>query len=119
MSNEIKVTVGLACTNGNLIVNVSPATIQVDQATAKGGGPASVDVGTVEETIGFGDITPRYVFVKNLDATNFVDIGFSTGVYGISLLAGETGVFPLKSGATVYAKADTAGCTVQVIALNA
>ena len=119
MSNEIKVTVGLSCTNGNLIVNVSPATIQVRQTTAKGGGPASVDVGTSEETIAFGDITPRYLFVKNLDATNFVDIGFSTGVYGLSLLAGETGVFPLKSGATVYAKADTAECTVQFIALNA
>mgnify|MGYP003646569833 CR=1 FL=1 len=118
MANEIKITAGMTCTNGNLSVQVPASTIQVDQATAKGGGPASVDVGTTEETIGFGDITARYVFMKNLDAANFVQIGFSTGVYGIKLLSGETAVFPLLTSATVYAKADTATCTLQVIGLN-
>lgn len=118
MANEIRITAGMTCTNGNLSVNIPSSTVQVDQATAKGGGPASVDVGTSEETIAFGDITARYCFFKNLDSTNFVQIGFSTGVYGIKLLAGETAIFPLLTSATVYAKADTSSCTLQVIGLN-
>tara|TARA_R100000951_G_scaffold106862_1_gene101745 strand:- start:390 stop:749 length:360 start_codon:yes stop_codon:yes gene_type:complete len=118
MANEIKITTGMSCLNGNLNITVPSRTISVDQTTARGGNPASVEVGTSEETISFGDTTARYVHMQNLDSTNFIELGFSTGVYGIKLLAGETAVFPLKTSASLKAKADTAACTLQVIGLS-
>ena len=39
------------------------------------------------------------------DATNFVEVGSTTGVYDIKLLAGEFALYRHNS-ATVYAKAD-------------
>ena len=118
MANEIQITAGMNCTNGNLSVQVPASTIRVDQTTARGGGPASVEIGTTEESVSFGDVTARWVYLRNLDTSNFIEVGFSAGVYGIKLLAGETALFPLKTTATVYCKADTAACTLQVIGLN-
>lgn len=118
MADEIKVTTGMSCLNGNLNISVPSKTISVDQATAGGGNPATVSIGTSEETISFGDITARYVYIQNIDSANFVELGFSAGVYGIKMLAGETAVFPLLTTATIYAKADTASVTMQVIGLS-
>lgn len=118
MANEIKITTGMQCLNGNLNITIPSQTISVNQTTAGGGNPATVSVGTSEETINFGDITARYVHMRNLDATNFVEIGFSTGVYGVKLLAGETALFPLLTTATVYAKSDTASVSMQIIGLS-
>lgn len=78
-------------------------------------------VGTTEESIGWSsDIGDEgYVFLRNLDATNYVQFGFSTGVYGIRLRAGEFGIFRLEPGATLYAKANTAAVNVQYIVYEA
>ena len=119
MPNEITVSTSLQLANGKLIVNSINGGFQADQATAKGGGPGTVDVGTSEQTIDFGDIAPGFVELRNLDDTNFVELGFSTGVYGIRLIAdGGPALFYLNTGATLYAKADTAGCAVQITAVN-
>jgi len=119
MANEITVVAGLKCTNGNFTMNEPTLTIQVDQATARGDGPGVVEVGTSEETISFGDITnPTYMQVRNLDSTNYIQMGFSTGVYGIRLKAGQVGLFPLEPSATVYVKANTAACALKVKALS-
>ena len=48
--------------------------------------------------------------MQNLDATNYIEIGFSTTVYGLRLEAGEAIAFRLNPGATIYAKANTAAC---------
>lgn len=120
MANEIKVTTGLACTNGTFILPSTARTVSFDQATSGGGGPGSVDVGTTEETIDFGDITPGWVEFINTDSTNYVQLGFSTGVYGIRLLAGGgKALYYAESGSTVYVKANTAACRVTVNALEA
>jgi hypothetical protein len=118
MANEIKITAGLRAANGNLNILVPSSTIQLDQTTARGGGPGTVDVGTTEETIDFGDIAAGFVHLRNLDETNFVEVGFSAGVYGMKLTAGSVAVFPKLTSATVYVKADTAGIKLQVTAVN-
>ena len=71
-------------------------------------------IGTSEEEVVQGaDIgTPGYVLVKNLDATNYVEIGSTTGVYDIKLLAGEVSLWHHNS-ATIYAKANTAECSIE------
>lgn len=71
-------------------------------------------VGTTEEALAQGaDLgTPGYILIKNLDATNYVEVGSTTGVYDIKLLAGEIALYRHNS-ATIYAKANTAACLVE------
>ena len=78
-------------------------------------------IGTAEEAINLGDITPKYGFFKNRDATNFVSIRAGTGLGNFARLDpdenGDGKTFPLilrfGSGATnPYAIADTASCDI-------
>jgi len=56
-----------------------------------------------------------YCVVTNFDATNYVQVGFATTVYSIRLKAGQSAVFPLEPAqASLFLKANTAACVVQV-----
>ena len=119
MADEITIQTGLKLLNGTLEVASTNKTRKFDQTTARGGNPGTVDVGTTEETISFGDCVPGFVEMVNLDATNFIQVGFSTTVYGFRLLAGGgPALIYLETGATLYVKADTAACKVRVTGLN-
>jgi len=118
MADEIRVVTSLSVNNGNLKSPGTTYNITHDQAAAVAPAPGGVNIGTAEETISFGDVTPGWVEIVNLDDTNFVDLGFSTGVYGITIPAGSTCLFKMKSGATIYAKADTAAVELMVRGVN-
>jgi hypothetical protein len=86
---------------------------QLDQA-AVGAASGVQPIGTSEETLSSGDLTTEgWLFMRNLDLTNYIQVGFSTGVYGIRLEAGECAMFRAEPGATVYLKANTAACNLQ------
>jgi len=76
-------------------------------------------IGTTSELVSFGEITgaPGEVVIKNLDSTNFIELGGDSGltVFKIKLLAGRTTIFQ-PSSATLYAKADTAAVRIQILA---
>lgn len=74
-------------------------------------------IGTTEESVSWSsDIGDEgYLFIRNLDTTNYVQLGFSTGVYGIRLKAGEFALIRLEPGATLYAKANTATVNIQYV----
>lgn len=76
-------------------------------------------VGTSEEALAQGaDLgTPGYVLILNLDGTNYVEVGSTTGVYDIKLLAGEWACYRHNS-ATLYAKANTSACLVEYIIIE-
>lgn len=77
----------------------------------------SVDVGTSDETITKGDIgTMGVIFVKNLDATNFVVAGTDGTNFPFRINPGETCSFRLASPASaqLHLKADTATCRCRV-----
>lgn len=85
-------------------------------------------IGTAEEAIDLGDITPKYGFFKNRDATNFVSIRAGTGLGNFGRLdADENGdgkTFPLivrfGSGMTApFAIADTAACEIVYVLIPA
>lgn len=119
MANEITITTGISLTNGLLVINSTNTSVNFDQTTARGGNPGVVNIGTTEETISFGDVSPGWCEFKNLDTSNYVQIGFSTGVYGFRLPAnGGAAIMRLETGATVYAKADTAACNVRITAVS-
>ena len=77
------------------------------------------EVGTSEEELAQGaDLgTPGYLFIKNLDATNYVEIGSTTGVYDIKVKAGEVALYRHNSS-TIYAKANTAACKVEYLLIE-
>ena len=118
MSNEITITTGLQLVNGNLSVSAATTTLQFDQTTARGGSPGTQDIGTSEETISFGDVIPGFVWMRNLDVTNFVTWGNVTGNLDQKLRPGGTTLIEMVSGGVLIMKADTAGCKVQIVSVN-
>jgi hypothetical protein len=99
----------------------SSGRLQVFQTTEGGGNPGLLNVTTSEVTVSFGSVTPGLVLLYNLDETNFVEVGFATGVYPLRLpprLASNSkaapAVFTRQSG-SLFLKADTATCKVLVL----
>lgn len=121
MSNEIRITSGIAVSNGNLSFTQQFGTKQYDQASVGGPVPGQLTIGTTEEDVSLGDLTtPGWCIMQNLDDTNFCQWGFSAGVYGGRLGPGETaGPFRLDPGlASLYMKADTAAVKVLIYAFE-
>ena len=89
--------------------------------TVAGDTPVSLvqSIGTADETLSLGEIsTLGYMIAKNLDATNFIEIGHTSGTYSIKLKALEFCIFRVGSGMTaIHAKADTAACLLQYLLL--
>lgn len=74
-------------------------------------------VGTTEEewTISTEVGDAGVCVIRNLDATNYVQIGFATTVYNLRVKAGESQVVRLEpTTASIFLKANTNPCVVQV-----
>ena len=118
MADEIKITQSVRLVKSALKHEFTPPQLSL---TMTGSLVSDVvqSVGTSEETAGpsFGDIgTEGLCIVYNLDSTNYVQVGFATGVYGMRLRGGSApAMFFLEPNATLYLKANTAACNVRVI----
>ena len=119
MADEITIYQSLQVSNGALNwARTSPQT-KIDQITLGGPSPGFLTIGTSEETVGLSEIsTLGWCLIENLDDTNYVDFGFSTGVYGIRVKPDEFAMFRLTPGVTLYALANTAACKVNVYVLE-
>lgn len=76
-----------------------------------------ISIGTTQEAVNLdsaGDI--GLVMVKNLDGTNFITMGTTTGQLGVVVYPGEVALFRSETGA-LFMKADTADCLAEVILL--
>jgi hypothetical protein len=115
MANEITIASSLTAKNGSLTVT-QEANTRADQ-TNKGGVQKIQNIGTSEEVVSLTGVTAaRAILIKNLDATNFVDIGPESGgaMVGFARLkAGENCMLPLKPSVVVRAKADTAAVDIE------
>ena len=80
------------------------------------------DIGTTTEALDVGsDIgTIGFLLVRNLDATNFVEIGTDTPLTQVvaHIKAGETVPIKPHAGDTLYAKADTASVKIKFLAIE-
>ncbi len=117
MANEITVTCKIAVVNGNHESKITPTSHQFDQA-AQGAWDSIQNIGTSEESItSFGDVTTEgWCYLRNMDATNYVQWGFATGVYGGRMEAGEpAGPFRMEPATSLFLKANTAACDVRVV----
>ena len=117
MADEITLNASLAISTTNFVESFVPGRIQIDLASTAGAGGAQTIGHSAHEQVAKGDTTNGGVFFfRNLDATNFVEVGIqhsgSTFVAFLKLLPGEYAVGRLSS-ADVFAKADTASVNLQ------
>ena len=115
MANEISVSASLSVSKGGASISATGTvsfTMSGDQMLSN-----VQIIGTAAEAITVGDVaTIGYVFLKNMDATNFVEVALDSGVSTqkiAKILAGGIALFP-ASTATLYAKADTANVNLLV-----
>ena len=120
MANEIKSSINFSASKGGARVALSSSfylTMSGSEMIQ-----STQSIGTTAETINLGDITgaPGGFVIKNLDATNYIEIGGDSGltVFKIKIPAGQFAAFQPTS-ATIYAKANTAAVRVQIIASEA
>lgn len=93
-------------------------TISATQAGSKYESGVQV-IGTSEEQLSKNDVgTVGYLGINNLDATNYVELGATTGVYTAKLAAGCGALIPWD-GSTVYAKANTSSVNVEYLMIEA
>lgn len=120
MANEITISAGIQLIKNGVSIAASVSKVITQ---AENGNIATVQsIGLATEALVLTDIDNiGYVFVKNLDPTNFVMLGLVTPVLAanamITLLPGEFALFPTRLE-TIYSLADTAACLVQVIGLE-
>lgn len=120
MANEITQTIRLTIAKNGASASIN-TTKRIDMS---GGGIVNntQSIGTTAETLSLGDISgaPSQIAIKNLDESNFVEIGGDSGltVFKLRINAGETCIIRPTSG-TLYAKADTADVRVQIVASEA
>jgi len=120
MANQITFSINAAVTlaAGGSILGVGSTT--ATQAGTNNIGSVQ-NVGTTTESVALGDVTTiGYLFVKNLDATNYVEFDLNTPVAGTAfckLLPGECAFIPTRQ-TTIYAKANTAAVDVLVCAFE-
>jgi hypothetical protein len=118
MANEITISTRVASRKGLLNYTGQSQQSQFDQ-TGNGASSFTVNIGTSEETISFGDVSPGFVRITNLDDENFVRVRFATTANAIRLRPnGGVAIFELDTGISVFAIADTAACLIQIEAIT-
>lgn len=122
MANEIQIQQRVTVRKGHFNKTWDPPVAQVDQA-GDGGFGATLSIGTSEEAITFTDVgTYGILCMQNLDDTNFVTYGPTSGgamvVMGRLNPGGEPQILRLEPGITLRMKADTAACDVELLLLE-
>jgi hypothetical protein len=118
MANEISISSTLRYAKSGVSASQSTS-FNADQAGDKYQAGVQI-IGTTEEALDKGDIgTIGYISFKNLDATNYVQMGITTGVYSIKVLAGKGGVIPWNSATAPLVKANTAAVELDYLMIEA
>lgn len=119
MSNELILSASLKFAKGERRVNVAKAGVQLDVAGTDFIQKTQT-IGTSVEDMDLGDIgTPGYMFVRNLDATNFVSIRHgASGDNVVKIRAGGIALFELASS-DPQAIADAASVEIEYTVIEA
>lgn len=74
-----------------------------------------ISVGTSDESLALGDIsTIGWIYLKNMDSTNYISVGSDGTLYPIKLKAGEFCLCRWNAAA-IHAKANTGACNMEYI----
>lgn len=120
MANEITIQASLSVNKSGVAIGGTLAALSITQVGTNSIGSVQ-NINTTTEQLTFGDVsTIGYLFVKNLDATNYVEISGTNPVGAeafAKLLPGEAMLVPTRLTA-IYAKANTAACDCLVVAVE-
>jgi len=121
MSDEITINARLTVRNTPYTFDAQIAGQKYDQATAAGGNPGIVTIGTAEEDVAFGDLVdPGFIMLRNLDVTNYVEYGPKNAGGTMEALGklrpSGMALLELAAGVTLRMQANTAACNVQILA---
>ncbi len=121
MSNEIKATIGLTATKGELSLAIASATDNIDMTGTTYSDVGQI-IGTTYEALAIGsDVgTEGWSYFKNLDATNYVEVGVevSAAFYPlIKLKPGEAALCRLATG-SVFARANTSSVKMRHLVIE-
>jgi hypothetical protein len=121
MANEIQISASLAVSrSGATFTGVGSSTI------TQAGTPSIANTQVIDnvttEALLIGDVTAvGYLFVKNLDASNYVELSLATPVLPaaafVTLLPGECALIPTRLE-VIYAKANSAPVNLLVVAAS-
>jgi len=115
MADELQIYAKVSYSKGGAVVSRTVPTTNITIAgTAIAQGVQSIPTSDTTLTI---VAAPGYVFVKNLDATNYVQVGTDATNWFLKLLAGQWGLFPIN-GTALHAKANTAACNLEFIVFS-
>lgn len=119
MANEITQNIQVSASKAG--ANVSIASRERFDMTGGDMTQATQNIGTTAELLNLGDISgaPRQLVVKNLSTTNFIEIGGNSDLdtFTIKVRPNDCAVFEPGSG-TIYARANTAACLIQIVAIE-
>ena len=114
MANEIAITESV----NNTTLGVNKSTSYRGDWTLKRQQKLTKNVGTSEETFSpDSDLTTvGFCWLTNKDPTNYVEWGFSTGVYGGKLRVGDppTRIFIDTASIDIFLKANSSACDVEI-----
>lgn len=123
MANEISAVASLTGTKGG--VTIQGTVTKQETLTGSGLWSNNQVIGTSAEALAFpSDLTAEgitYLWLKNDDPTNFVEIGLDSGMTQkfAKLLAGQAMLLRVYTGnPTYYAKADTAAVNLRMAAVG-
>lgn len=109
MANEINYSLNVMVTNEDY-QRMLTESAAVDQAAIGGASPGLLDIGTTEENISFGDVTPGLVFMKMIypDVEETANVQITWGLNDAStmrtlgvMFPGDVAIFRLETGATI------------------
>lgn len=107
MANEITATVQVTVSSSNYTPGAISITKQISQTTVGGAQNVQTINTTITEAITKGDAVNGVLLLRNMDGTNYLNYGSSTGQV-FKLKAGEVALMRASSGVTLYAQANTA-----------
>ena len=117
MASEMTLSFGMSVTKSNLKYSNPPHSLILDLTGTR----YLVNcqrVGTSDEALVVGDLaTAGYAWFKNLDPTNYVQIGLAAS-YTIRLKALQESLVPIDT-LSLFAKANTAECLLQYVIFEA
>jgi hypothetical protein len=119
MANELSLSIDFTWLNGDLTTGKSYGKSLDVTGTVYDQGTQTI--GTSEEVLAVkSDLgTPGYVYFRNHDSGNYLEIGPATGVYLIKLAAGQACILPLDVAKnSIYCKANTGAVELEFVVLE-
>lgn len=117
MAEEITGVIQIRCVKDSFDSGQQQVSLALTQ-NVQGAASGTVTVATTNTQVPVTGLTTYgFLYMRNIDGTNFVTLGTTVG-YEFKMKAGEPFFGRVTPGTAIWLKADTAACKVQYLFLN-